>query len=315
MRKRAICPVLPRPSEHMTVLHDINPIAIPLPFWPHGIHWYGLMYLLGFALAWWLGRRRVRAGRLPGIDENGFGDLLFYSMLGVVLGGRIGYVLFYAFDEFLANPLFLLRINEGGMSFHGGLLGVMLAAAWWSRKQHLHFFDTMDFSAPLVPAGLGFGRIGNYIGGELWGKLTGGHWGVIFPRSLPDSYGNLPMTELHRLHASGVLDAYARHPSQLYQATLEGLVMFVVLVMYSRRPRPRYAVSGLFALLYGLFRFLVEFVRVPDANLGYLAFGWLTMGQLLSLPLIALGVVLLYLSRRAPILAPGAAGGTHAALS
>jgi phosphatidylglycerol:prolipoprotein diacylglycerol transferase len=292
----------------MTVLHDINPIAVPLPFWPHGIHWYGLMYLLGFGVAWWLGTRRVRAGRLPGVDENGFGDLLFYSMLGVVLGGRIGYVLFYAFPEFLADPLFLLRINEGGMSFHGGLLGVMIAAGWWSRKHRLHFFDTMDFAAPLVPAGLGFGRIGNYIGGELWGKLTGGQWGVIFPRALPEAYANLPMGELHRLHASGALDAYARHPSQLYQAVLEGLVMFAVLVLYSRVPRPRYAVSGLFALMYGVFRFLVEFVRVPDANIGYLAFGWLTMGQLLSLPLVALGLFLLWLSRRAPVLAPAPAG-------
>lgn len=287
----------------MTVLHDINPIAIPLPFWPHGIHWYGLMYLLAFGVAWWLGNRRVRAGRLPGVDENGFGDLLFYGMLGVVLGGRLGYVLFYAFNEFLADPFFLLRINEGGMSFHGGLLGVMVAAAWWSRVRRLHFFDTMDFAAPLVPAGLGFGRIGNYIGGELWGKPTGGQWGVIFPRS-DANLANLPIEELHRLHASGVLDVYARHPSQLYQAALEGLVMFVCLYFYSRKPRPRYAVSGLFAVLYGLFRFLVEFVRVPDEKLGYLAFGWLTMGQLLSLPLIALGLALLWWSRRAPVLVP-----------
>lgn len=294
----------------MTVLHDINPIAIPLPFWPHGIHWYGLMYLLGFGVAWWLGTRRIAAGRLPGVDQNGFGDLLFYGMLGVVLGGRIGYVLFYAFDEFLANPLFLFKINEGGMSFHGGLLGVMVACAWWSHARRIRFFDTMDFVAPLVPAGLGFGRLGNYIGGELWGKLTGANWGVIFPRSDLGPYNNRTMEELHRLHASGALDAYARHPSQLYQAALEGLVMFVVLVMYSRKPRPRYAVSGMFALLYGVFRFLVEFVRVPDEKLGYLAFGWLTMGQLLSLPLIALGLVLLWLSRRAPVLAPG--GEAHA---
>jgi phosphatidylglycerol:prolipoprotein diacylglycerol transferase len=291
----------------MTVLHDINPIAIPLPFWPHGIHWYGLMYLLGFGIAWWLGNRRIRAGRLPGVDDNGFGDLLFYGMLGVVLGGRIGYVLFYAFDEFLADPMFLLRINEGGMSFHGGLLGVMFAALLWSRSRRLKFFDTMDFLAPLVPPGLGFVRVGNYIGGELWGKLTGGNWGVIFPRSLPASISNLPMDELRQLHASGALDVYARHPSQLYEAALEGLVMFVVLSIYSRKPRPRYAVSGLFALMYGVFRFVVEFVRVPDAQIGYLAFGWLTMGQLLTLPLIATGLLLLWLSRRAPRVLPAPA--------
>ena len=288
----------------MTVLHDIDPIAIPLPFWPHGIHWYGLMYLLAFGTAWWLGTRRVRAGRLPGVDENGFGDLLFYGMLGVVLGGRIGYVLFYAFDQFLADPMFLLRINEGGMSFHGGLLGVMVAAAWWSRSRRLHFFDTMDFAAPLVPAGLGFGRLGNYIGGELWGKLTGGDWGVIFPRSDLGPYREKTMEELHRLHEIGVLDAYARHPSQLYQAFLEGLVLFVVLWWYSRKPRPRYAVAGLFTLLYGVFRFLVEFVRVPDQQLDYLAFGWVTMGQVLSLPLIVLGIAWLWLSRRQPTLQP-----------
>ena len=295
----------------MTLLHDINPIAIPLPFWPHGIHWYGLMYLLAFGAAWWIGTRRVRAGRLPGVDENGFGDLLFYGMLGVVLGGRIGYVFFYGFDQLLADPLFLLRINEGGMSFHGGLIGVMVAAAWWSRARRIHFFDTMDFVAPLIPAGLGFGRLGNYIGGELWGKLTNGGWGVIFPRSDLGPYANEPIERLRELHASGALDAYARHPSQLYQAFLEGLVMFVVLFVYSRKPRPRYAVSGLFALLYGLFRFLVEFVRVPDENIGYLAFGWLTMGQLLSLPLVLLGIGLLWLSRRAPVL--GAAPSTLAA--
>ena len=293
----------------MTVLHDIDPIALHLPFWPHGIHWYGLMYLLGFGVAWWIGRRRVRAGRFPGVDENGFGDLLFYGMLGVVLGGRIGYVLFYAFRDFLADPLFLLRINEGGMSFHGGLLGVMIAALWWSRTRRVHFFDTMDFIAPLVPAGLGFGRIGNYIGGELWGKLTGGDWGVIFPRALPPEFANLPADQLRQLHASGALDAFARHPSQLYQAALEGLVMFVVLWTYSRKPRPRFAVAGLFALLYGVFRFAVEFVREPDSQLGYLAFGWLTMGQVLSLPLIALGLFWLWLSRRSPTLQPQVAAG------
>jgi phosphatidylglycerol:prolipoprotein diacylglycerol transferase len=292
----------------MTYLHDIDPIALHLPFWPHGIHWYGLMYLLGFGTAWWIGRRRVRAGRFAGVDENAFGDLLFYGMLGVVLGGRIGYVLFYAFGDFLADPLFLLRINEGGMSFHGGLLGVMTAALWWSWSRRIHFFDSMDFLAPLVPAGLGFGRLGNFIGGELWGKPTGAGWGVIFPRADLGPYTNLPMEELHRLHASGALDAYARHPSQLYQAMLEGLVMALVLLWYSRVPRPRYAVSGLFALLYGTFRILVEFVRVPDQQIGYLfGTGWFTEGMLLSMPLLAVGLGLLWLSRRSPIASAPAA--------
>jgi phosphatidylglycerol---prolipoprotein diacylglyceryl transferase len=293
----------------MTLLHDIDPLAVSLPFWPHGIHWYGVMYLLGLGVAWWLGRRRVRAGRLPGVNEEAFGDLIFYGMLGVVLGGRLGYVLFYGLDAFLADPLMLLKINEGGMSFHGGLLGVMVAAAWWTRRQQLHYFDTMDFVAPLVPAGLGFGRLGNYIGGELWGKPTGGDGGVVFPSSLPAEYARLPMEQLRELHASGALDAFARYPSQLYQAALEGLVMMLVLVWYSRRPRPRYSVSGLFAILYGVFRFAVEFVREPDAHLGYLAFGWVTMGQVLSVPLVLVGLFLLWLSRRSPTLAPSPAPG------
>jgi phosphatidylglycerol:prolipoprotein diacylglycerol transferase len=283
----------------MIVLHQIDPIALDLG--PLQVHWYGIMYLLGFAVAWWLGRRRVRAGRLPGVDEQAFGDLLFYMMLGVVLGGRIGYVLFYSFGALLDDPLMLFRIWEGGMSFHGGLLGVLAAAAWWAHRHRLHFFDVMDFVAPLVPPGLGFGRLGNYIGGELWGKFTAGNWGVIFPRA--PELAHLSDAQLQAQYAAGALDRFARHPSQLYQAALEGLAMFLILWWFSRKPRPRYAVSGLFALSYGVFRFLVEFVRVPDAQLGYLAFGWLTMGQLLSLPLVAIGLFLLWLSRRAPTIA------------
>ena len=295
----------------MPFLHQIDPIAIQFPgfdlFGAHfepGIHWYGLMYLAGFAVAWFLGRSRIRAGRLPGVDEHGFGDLMFYGMLGVVLGGRIGYILFYSFGDFLRDPLMLLKVWQGGMSFHGGLLGVLAAVWWWSRRRGLHFMDTVEFVVPLVPQGLGFGRIGNYIGGELWGKPTGADWGVIFPRALPDQFAALDATALRVQFEAGALNAFARHPSQLYQALLEGLVLFVVLWAYSRKPRPRYAVAGLFALLYGVFRFAVEFVREPDSQLGYLAFGWLTMGQLLSLPLVVLGVFLLWLSRRSPTLQP-----------
>ena len=286
----------------MIHLHQIDPIALSLG--PLKVHWYGLMYLLAFGLAWFLGRSRIRAGRLPGVDENGYGDLMFYGMLGVVLGGRIGYILFYSFADFLDNPLMLLKVWEGGMSFHGGLLGVMAAMWWWSRRQRLHFFDTMDFIAPLVPQGLGFGRLGNYIGGELWGKPAGGDFGVVFPRSLPGELAALDPAALRQQFDTGLLDIYARHPSQLYQAGLEGLVLFCVLWFYSRKPRPRYAVSGVFALLYGIFRFAVEFVREPDAQLGYLAFGWVTMGQVLSLPLIAFGLWCLWMSRRAPTLQP-----------
>ena len=286
----------------MIFLHQIDPVAVSLG--PLRVHWYGLMYLLGFLLAWWLGRRRIRAGRLPGVDEDGFGDLLFYGLIGVIVGGRLGSVLFYDFNTYLQNPLQVLKVWEGGMSFHGGLIGVLVAAWLWSRRHRRHFFDTMDFLAPLVPPGLGFGRIGNYIGGELWGKYTRGDWGVVFPSGLPEPYRSLDPVALKAQFDAGALDAFARHPSQLYQAFLEGLVLFCMLWWYSAKPRPRYAVSGLFALLYGSFRFLVEFVRMPDAHLGYLAFGWLTMGQVLSLPLVALGLFLLWRSRSAPVLQP-----------
>ena len=283
----------------MIYLHQIDPIIFSLG--PVKLHWYGLMYLLAFITAWWLGRLRASQGRLPGVNADAFSDLLFYAMLGVVLGGRIGYVLFYGFGTFVDNPLSIFKVWEGGMSFHGGLLGVMAAALWWSRKHRLHFFDTMDFVAPLVPPGLGFGRLGNFIGAELWGKQTHSDWGVIFPTD--PALRHLDAVQLQAQYAAGALDQFARHPSQLYQAFLEGVVMFTVLWLVSRKPRPRYLVSGLFALLYGVFRFIVEFVRVPDEGV-YVAFGWLTKGQILSVPLVLLGLYLLWLSRRAPTLQP-----------
>ncbi|ALR07663.1 prolipoprotein diacylglyceryl transferase [Xylella fastidiosa] len=293
----------------MIYLHAIDPIAFSLG--PVKVHWYGLMYLASFGAAWCLGRQRIQAGRLLGVNMDGFSDLLFYGMMGVVLGGRVGYMLFYAFREFLQEPLLLFRVWEGGMSFHGGLIGVLLAVAWWSRRHRLQMFDVLDFGAPLVPVGLGFGRLGNFIGGELWGKLTHNGWGVIFPRApLSDvPAGQLAMqdvmnfVQIQEHYAAGLLGHYARHPSQLYEAFLEGLVMFIVLWLFSRKPRPRYAVSGLFALLYGVFRFLVEFVRMPDNGV-YVAFGWLTRGQILSLPLIVIGLFLFWLSCRSPVLQP-----------
>ncbi len=284
----------------MIHLHQIDPVAFSLG--PLKVHWYGLMYLLAFVSAWWLGQRRVAAGRLPGVDGNAFSDLLFYGMLGVVLGGRLGYILFYDLATYVQHPLQVFKVWQGGMSFHGGLLGVMFAAWLWSRKQKLHYFDTLDFVAPLVPLGLGFGRIGNYIGAELWGKPTEAGWGVVFPTD-PGLYG-WSLQQIQAEFATGALDHLARHPSQLYQAFLEGVMLFGALWWFSARPRPRHAVSGLFALLYGAFRFVVEFVRVPDADIGYLAFGWVTMGQVLSLPLIGLGLFLLWLSHRSPTLQP-----------
>ena len=283
---------------------DIDPIAFSLG--PVQVHWYGIMYLIGFAVAWWLGQRRRAAGRLP-VSADAFSDLAFYGMLGVILGGRIGYMVFYDTSELVHHPASLFRVWEGGMSFHGGLLGVLAGALIWTRRHHLNFFDVMDFVAPLVPIGLGLGRLGNFIGGELWGRHTDLAWGMIFPRAL-ESLGRTK-DDLYQMYLAGQLDSEARHPSQLYEFCLEGVVLFVVLWIYSRKPRPRYAVGGLFALLYGLFRFGVEFVREPDVQLGFIAFDWLTMGQILSLPLILVGIALLWLSRRAPTLTPASDGG------
>jgi len=278
---------------------DINPIAFSIG--PVQVHWYGIMYLIGFAVAWWLGQRRRAAGRLP-VTADQFSDLAFYLMLGVILGGRIGYMVFYDTSELIHHPLSLFRVWEGGMSFHGGLLGVLSAALIWTRKRKLNFFDVMDFIAPVVPIGLGLGRLGNFIGGELWGRHTDAPWGMIFPRALESL--DKTKDELYQMVLAGQLNNEARHPSQLYEFCLEGVVLFAVLWIYSRKPRPRYAVSGLFALLYGLFRFGVEFVREPDVQLGFVAFDWLTMGQILSLPLIAVGLLLLWMSRGAPVLQP-----------
>lgn len=286
------------PGQRMHPFVDIDPIAFSVG--PLQVHWYGIMYLLAFGIAWWLGQRRRAAGRLA-VTADQFSDLAFYVMLGVILGGRVGYMLFYDTAQLVANPLSLVRVWEGGMSFHGGLLGVLIAGWIWTRRHGIHYFDAIDFVAPLVPIGLGLGRLGNFIGGELWGRHTDAPWGMIFPRAL-DALGKAP-DELRSMYLAGQLSSEARHPSQLYEFALEGVVMFAVLWWYSRKPRPRYAVAGLFALLYGCFRFAVEFVREPDAQLGYLAFGWLTMGQVLSLPLIAVGLFLLWRSRSAPTLA------------
>jgi len=245
-------------------VHDIDPIALSIG--PLKVHWYGLMYLIGFAGAWWLGVLRAKKPG-SGWNEEHVSDIIFWGAMGVVLGGRAGYVLFYNFDKFLADPLWLFAVWEGGMSFHGGLLGVIISMYWFGKKHDKSLMEMGDFIAPLIPIGLGAGRVGNFIGGELWGRTTDLPWGVVFPRG-----GDLP-----------------RHPSQLYEFVLEGVVLFLVLWWFSSKPRPRMAVSGLFLLLYGVFRSMVEFVREPDAHIEFVAFNWLTMGQLLSLPMILIG--------------------------
>jgi phosphatidylglycerol:prolipoprotein diacylglycerol transferase len=230
------------------------------------------MYLGGFALAWLGCRARAkRAGSALAVAQ--VEDLIFYCALGVFVGGRVGYMLFYDFSSLLANPLNLFKVWEGGMSFHGGLLGVLTAIGLYARRIGLPYFAVSDFIAPWVPPGLGLVRIGNFINGELWGAPTDMPWGVI-------------------------VDGVARHASQLYEACLEGLVLFVVLWLYSAKPRPRMAVSGLFLLLYGIFRFAIEFIRLPDEGIGYMAFGWVTRGQVLTSPMIPIGAIFLIMAYR-----------------
>ncbi|MBK1718469.1 prolipoprotein diacylglyceryl transferase [Thiocystis violacea] len=271
----------------MLTYPDIDPVALALG--PLKVHWYGLMYLIGFALAWVLGRWRARR---PGSDWTGemVDDLVFYCVIGTIAGGRLGYMLFYGFDQILDNPLNLLKVWEGGMSFHGGLIGVLVAILLFARRYGRRFFQVADFLAPLVPTGLLAGRIGNFINGELWGHRTQMPWGIQLPCDrFPRQCLDQPAESLWSPPV---------HASQLYEAALEGLALFLILWFFSRKPRPMMAVSGLFLFGYGIFRFLVELVREPDAHLGYLAFDWLTMGQLLSLPMILAGLLLLVLAYR-----------------
>ncbi|NEX22056.1 prolipoprotein diacylglyceryl transferase [Thiorhodococcus mannitoliphagus] len=281
----------------MLTYPDIDPIALAVG--PIKVHWYGLMYLIGFALAWGLGR--WRAGRTGGWNADMVDDIIFYGVIGTVVGGRLGYMLFYGFDQIIANPLNILRVWEGGMSFHGGLIGVLAAMLFFARKHGMRFFQVTDFLAPLVPPGLLAGRLGNFINGELWGHRTELPWGIRlpcdqFPRQCLDQ-------------ASSAIYSPPVHASQLYEAALEGLVLFVILWIFSSKPRPTMAVSGVFLIGYGSFRFLVELVRLPDAHIGYLAFDWVTMGQLLSLPMILFGLLLLGLAYRAGPKVEGSAAG------
>jgi len=244
---------------------------------PLQVHWYGITYVAAFLIAWWLARRRAaRPG--SGWTATQVDDLIFWSMLGVILGGRVGYVLFYGLSFWKEDALYPLRIWEGGMSFHGGLLGVLIALALFAHRRGKAVLDVMDFTAPIVGLGIMAVRIGNFINGELWGKTTDLPWAFAV-QSVP----------------GGPVEG--RHPSQLYEAGLEGLAMFLLVWWFSSRPRPRGAVLGLAMLWYGCVRVALEFVRIPDAHVGYLAFGWVTEGQVLSLPMIVAGVWLLWRAR------------------
>lgn len=247
---------------------NIDPVAIALG--PVKVHWYGLMYVFGFLALWFFTVRRAKQPD-SGWTAEQVSDLVFYGALGVILGGRIGYMLFYNLSQYIDHPLDIFKVWQGGMSFHGGLIGVLLAMLYFARKTGRTFFTVADFIAPWTPIGLGLGRLGNFINHELWGRTTDVPWGMVFRDG-----GPLP-----------------RHPSQLYQAALEGLALFVILWLFTRKPRPTASVSGLFLVGYGTFRVIAEFVREPDAQLGYLAFGWLTMGQVLSVPMILFGIGLM----------------------
>jgi len=249
----------------MLVHPQFDPIAIQLG--PLGIHWYGLMYLIGFLSLLWLGRQRIRSGLVAGWTERELDDILFFGVLGVILGGRLGYVLFYQPGYFLQHPLEIFAVWQGGMSFHGGFLGVLAAMLLFCRKTGKRWLGVMDFIAPMVPIGLGAGRLGNFINGELWGRASDLPWAMVFPQ----------------------VDQVARHPSQLYEMLLEGIVLFVVLWRFSARKPPTGAVSALFLIGYGSARFVVEYAREPDAYLGLLSMG-MSMGQWLSLPMIAAGI-------------------------
>ncbi len=257
----------------MLIHPQIDPVAFAVG--PLAVRWYGLMYLVGFGMAFLLARRRIKQGKSGNISLAVLDDLFFFCVLGVVLGGRLGYVLFYKPGYYFSHPLEIVAVWQGGMSFHGGFLGVLLAMLFIARKYRIRWLAITDFIAPMIPLGLAAGRIGNFINGELWGRVTDVPWGMVFRGA-----GPLP-----------------RHPSQLYQFALEGLLLFVILWLYSAKPRPMGAVSAMFLIGYGVLRFAAEFFREPDDFLGLLAFN-LSMGQWLSLPMILAGIAMLAWSGR-----------------
>jgi len=253
---------------------NINPVAVDLG--PLQIHWYGLMYLAAFVCGYFILYRQAKLGLTP-VKPEQVEDALFYTAMGVVLGGRIGYTIFYGWENLVENPLWMFKVWEGGMSFHGGFLGVMASAYLFAKKYKISLGAYLDGLALAVPIGIGFGRLGNFIGQELWGRPTSLPWGVLFPRD-----------------ASGL----PRHPSQLYEMALEGIVLFVIIYAYSRKIRPDWSAGALFIFFYGLFRFLIEFVREPDVQIGFDLFNVISRGQILSLPMIIAGIILWFWSTR-----------------
>lgn len=274
--------------EFDPVIFAIGPVAL---------RWYGLMYLVGFLFALWLAMRRA-ARPNSGWTKESVESLIYMCFIGVFVGGRLGYVLFYSFPLFLSDPLYLFRVWEGGMSFHGGLLGVITVMIWFAHRTQRSFFQVSDFIAPLVPFGLGAGRLGNFINGELWGRVTDVSWAMRFPTSVEaDRLFVLDHPSWASLMQNGVLP---RHPSQLYQMFFEGIVLFIILNMFARKPRPTASVSGLFLIGYGTFRFITEYFREPDAQLGLFE-DMISMGQILSLPMIVAGIVMMiWAYRRQP---------------
>lgn len=280
---------------------QFDPVAVHLG--KIQLHWYGLMYLLAFAFAYGLAWYRTKLRTDWNADM--VSDMIFYGAMGVILGGRIGYVLFYQFSEFLANPAYLFKVWEGGMSFHGGFLGVAVAMWLFARKYKKNVFNVLDFIVPCVPTGLLFGRIGNFINGELWGRVSDGdyNWLMLFPQAVnADAELIQHNPALQKIATNFMIQGanyplLPRHPSQLYQAFSEGVVLFLLCWWFSSKPRPRMAVTGLFVLGYGLARFTTEFFRQPDV--GYdLFMGWMSKGQLLSLPMVVVGLILLILAYR-----------------
>ncbi|MEQ9926854.1 MULTISPECIES: prolipoprotein diacylglyceryl transferase [Pectobacterium] len=272
------------------VIFSIGPLAL---------HWYGLMYLVGFVFAMWLAVRRANK---PGSDwtKDEVENLLYMGFLGVFVGGRLGYVLFYAFPSFLENPLYLFKVWDGGMSFHGGLMGVICVMLWFAHRTKRHFFQVADFIAPLIPFGLGAGRLGNFINGELWGRVTTDTpWAMLFP----GSRGEDMALAVSNPQWQAIFNQYGmlpRHPSQLYQMMLEGVALFIILNLFIRKSRPMGSVSGLFLIGYGMFRIITEFFRQPDAQLGLFG-GLFSMGQILSLPMVIAGILMMvWAYRRQP---------------